>query len=95
MDQDNNVKISDFGCCIHTERLRNTVLGTFEYICTEMVNSESYGFGADVYCLGIVLYELFYFKSPFHAENKDDIISNISKGVISFPDSREVPSAAK
>lgn len=77
MDKDENVKISDFGCCVHSRNPRNTLLGTAEYICPEMIKKISYGCGADVYCLGIVLYELFYFKSPFHAENQKDIISNI------------------
>lgn len=61
-----------------------------------MVKSEPYGTEADVYCLGIVLYELFYFKSPFHASNKDNMFKNIKEGSVKFNEkTRVIPNDAK
>lgn len=69
LDEFYNVKISDFGWCVHQTLERQTFCGTLEYICPEMVNKEKYSHSIDVYCLGIILYELFYFRSPFMAGN--------------------------
>lgn len=36
-----------------------------------MINDEIYGHEVDLYCLGIVTYELFYFQSPFYDKNEE------------------------
>lgn len=51
-----------------------------------MLNKESYEHSIDVYCLGIILYELFYFRSPFLGENQAETIKNIKEGNLIFDD---------
>ena len=36
-DQNYDVKLTDFGCCVHTTKNRNTFCGTVEYLCPEML----------------------------------------------------------
>jgi len=43
-----------------------------EYINPEMLNKLRYSHNIDMYCLGIILYEMFYFKSPFFAETENE-----------------------
>lgn len=36
-----------------------------DYVAPEMLNKEGYSFNADLYSLGIVLYECFFGKTPY------------------------------
>lgn len=62
----NEVKIIDFGWCVHTVKPRLTVCGTLEYLTPEMLFNREYDNSVDVYCLGVILYELLYMRSPFY-----------------------------
>lgn len=101
LDANYNAKISDFGWCIHQASERRTFCGTMEYICPEMLGNNPYHLSVDLYCLGIILFEMFYFKSPFLADNEAETFENITKGVIIFPDHtrggdlQAVPESAK
>jgi len=72
LDKNFNAKISDFGWCVHSQGERKTFCGTMEYINPEMLNKLRYSHNIDMYCLGIILYEMFYFKSPFFAETENE-----------------------
>jgi aurora kinase len=82
----NQMKIIDFGWCVHTVKPRLTVCGTLEYLSPEMLFNREYDNSVDVYCLGIVLYELLYLRSPFYEESEADIMKNIKEGVLLFFD---------
>jgi aurora kinase len=66
MVKDGDVKIIDFGWCVHTFRRRNTFCGTTEYLSPEMLNGGEYDSRLDVYTLGIMMYEMLYQRSPFY-----------------------------
>lgn len=38
-----NVKLSDFGCSVHSTNQRKTVCGTVEYLCPNMISEQVYG----------------------------------------------------
>jgi len=69
IDDDNNIKLCDFGWCVELEGSRSTVCGTYEYMAPELVNEDPYGQSIDVWSLGILLYELLHGYSPFRAKN--------------------------
>jgi hypothetical protein len=49
-----------------------------------------------MYCLKIILYEMFYFKSPFIGSTEEETFLNIKMGVVHFPDeARVIPEPAK
>jgi len=69
--ENNLLKLCDFGWSKElTVNNRSTFCGTMEYMAPEIVGSENYDFGVDVWSLGILLYELIMGHSPFRS-NKD------------------------
>uniref|UniRef100_A0A914QI99 non-specific serine/threonine protein kinase n=1 Tax=Panagrolaimus davidi TaxID=227884 RepID=A0A914QI99_9BILA len=65
------VKIGDLGLSHQfsgKSTMVNTVVGTFYYLSPERSKCEYYGFPADIWSLGCILYELCTFRSPFSGE---------------------------
>lgn len=64
---DNGVlKLSDFGWSVHSENeLRKTFCGTLEYLPPEMVRKRFYDSKIDIWCVGILTYELAVGRTPF------------------------------
>lgn len=61
-----------------------------------MVSKSKYTNKVDIYCAGIVLYELFYFVSPFKGETEEETFKLIEENKIHFNDYiRVVPDLAK
>ena len=68
----NTVKLGDFGISRvleNTQEHAQTVVGTPYYMSPEVCQSSKYTYKADVWSLGVVLYELCAGKRPFIAEN--------------------------
>ncbi|EKF38116.1 serine/threonine protein kinase, putative [Trypanosoma cruzi marinkellei] len=67
-----NVKLGDFGASKLvnlTDPLAKTFIGTPFYLCPELCLGEPYSFGADVWALGVLTYEMYCLKLPFVADN--------------------------
>ena len=63
----NLVKVGDFGVSKIMPapgQLARTAIGTPYYLAPELVNGEQYGFKADMWALGVVLYELMTLRAP-------------------------------
>ena len=71
--KDNHVKIADFGLAKQrgTQSSSNmkTFVGTIQYSCPEIVRNNPYTEKADIWSLGVVLYELATLSPPFTGEN--------------------------
>jgi serine/threonine protein kinase len=67
------VKIMDFGIAHVLGSVRQTreqsIVGTLQYICPELINSKEISPRSDIYSLGILLFELISGQLPFTAEN--------------------------
>lgn len=65
--EDNILKICDFGWCVQNdnESQRNTFCGTLEYMAPEMIQNLPHNHTLDVWCLGILLFELVHGHAPF------------------------------
>lgn len=91
------LKLTDFGWSnyyYHEQGVpRYTMCGTFEYLAPEMVKESGHTPSVDIWCLGILLYEMMCGYTPFKASTKEAVIENISKGKIKFP--RAFPAMAK
>ena len=70
---DSNIcKLCDFGWCVKLDgKQRETFCGTTEYMSPEIVNKVKYSKEIDIWCLGILLYEMIHGYSPFKP-NKEE-----------------------
>lgn len=64
------VKVADFGTANYVDRIhKDTVCGTPEYLCPEMITKQGHNQKVDVWCLGVLMYEMLSGKTPFMVEN--------------------------
>ncbi len=67
------VKVMDFGIAHVLGSVRQTreqsLVGTLQYVCPELINSKEISPRSDIYSLGILLFEIISGKLPFTAEN--------------------------
>lgn len=87
---ENMVKIGDFGFSKeNTENIYNTFCGSPLYMAPEILKYEKYDSKADMWSLGITLYELLYKNHPFvnkNLSNNELIQSIISEKNVDIPE---------
>jgi len=80
LDNAGNVKLMDFGIARPIKRAApgqtqaGFVVGTPQYLSPEQLEGREVDQRADIYAVGVVLYEVFTGKRPFEAENPVQII---------------------
>ena len=64
-------KLCDFGFCAPygDNNQRQTLCGTKEYLAPEVIGSQEQTDKVDIWCLGVLLYELVHKKPPYSADN--------------------------
>ena len=72
-----------------------TFVGTAEYVSPEVIDDQTAGYGADLWAFGIILYQMFYGKTPFKGENTYLTFKNIEKLNISYDKDISIPDNAK
>lgn len=70
LDDNNNIKLADFGWCDYFSLDANfyEICGTYEYMAPEIVKEQPYTEKVDNWSLGVLLYELLHGKSPFYID---------------------------
>nr|XP_012643527.1 aurora kinase C isoform X3 [Microcebus murinus] len=80
------VKIADFGWSVHTPSLRRkTVCGTLDYLPPEMIERKTYGEKVDLWCIGVLCYELLVGNPPFESASHNETYRRILKVDVKFP----------
>lgn len=83
----NQLKIADFGwSVIEQSSKRTTICGTLDYLPPEMVQGQSHDKNVDIWCLGVLCYELLVGKAPFLAPNYNETYQKISKCQYQVPE---------
>ena len=79
LDHNNNAFLTDFGWSnyIINDRKRNTICGTPFYLPPEMVNEKGHDETADIWCIGVLLFELTNGKVPFEGKDVEEVGNNI------------------
>jgi len=84
--KDGYLKIIDFGLSKRIEKEKYstgktlTMCGTPNYIAPEILQSKPYGYEADWWSYGVVLYEIFYGQMPFQGNTPSELFKNILNG---------------
>lgn len=76
-----NCKLCDFGwsCQIDENEYRTTICGTYEYMSPEIVNQTTHTNKVDIWCLGMMLYEMLHGDSPFQVKSVNEIKKCLDK----------------
>lgn len=75
LDENFNLKLCDFGWAteMDSETPRYSVCGTFEYMPPEVAHQDKHTLAADMWSLGILLYEMLHGHAPFKANSLEEI----------------------
>jgi len=86
IDKSGNFKLCDFGFCAPYgfDNPRQTLCGTKEYLAPEVIDSEEQDDKLDIWCLGILLYELIHKRTPYNAKNVMQLQREIRTQTISY-----------
>ncbi|XP_021729694.1 CBL-interacting serine/threonine-protein kinase 6-like [Chenopodium quinoa] len=94
LDQDDNLKITDFGLSAFFEEEENnqvllrTTCGTPHYVAPEVVSKRGQGYDgskADIWSCGVILFVLLAGYLPFHDENIMQMYRKVYKGDFTCP----------
>ena len=67
--------------------------GTVEYLAPEVADSREYDFAVDMWCVGVLAYEMLTGGSPFFDERGEGaILERIREGAVAYPRERFGPS---
>ena len=77
-----NIKLGDFGFSKMVNKLANinlndTICGSPLYMAPEILRSDKYDNTGDIWSLGVVIYELYFGKHPYHCKTKEELYQKI------------------
>ena len=80
LDENNQAKLTDFGWSnyLNSNHKRNTLCGTPIYLSPEVINQKGHDEKVDIWCIGVLIFELTTGKSPFQGDN----ITNLKKNIL-------------
>lgn len=84
-----NVKIADFGFCKPLENQNDmvaTMLGSPIYMAPEVIKGETYTNKADIWSLGVVLFQMLFGKCPFESKSIAKLIKMLEDEDVVIPD---------
>lgn len=86
VNDDDVLKIADFGWCAVSSEIRLTFCGTLDYLAPEMILAKGHDHTLDVWSAGVLLYEMVVGRPPFQSTNHGQLISKILKLELNFPE---------
>ena len=74
-----NAKLCDFGWAVHLDDYKSRFdgAGTFEYMSPECLRGQMQDQSADIWSLGILVYELYHGNEPFTGKTSQEILHSI------------------
>ncbi len=95
LDAQNKIKLTDFGWSNYIEDsgVRSTFCGTPVYLAPEMIKESGHDHNLDIWCIGILMFELLTGNIPFQGSDQQSLNGNILKNKIVWP--RDMDLSAK
>lgn len=86
IDSQKNFKLCDFGfsALFDNGENRQTLCGTKEYLAPEVISSDYQSDKVDIWCMGVLLYELIHKRPPFNARNIVQMLDEIKLRKFTF-----------
>ena len=87
LDQGMVAKLTDFGWSnyMQGDMKRTTVCGTPVYLAPEIINNQGHDEHVDIWCIGVLLFELMAGYSPWQGSDVQTVKYNISRLKIQWP----------
>jgi|JI6StandDraft_1071083.scaffolds.fasta_scaffold10719_5 serine/threonine protein kinase len=82
------LKLGDFGFCKNLKEdndMTATMLGSPIYMAPEVLKGDSYTTKADIWSLGVVLFEMLYGFCPFETGSIAQLIAKVTTTCVQFP----------
>lgn len=80
------VKICDFGWSIKSKEPLYLLCGTTDYLCPEIVSNKPYNYKCDIWCIGVLMYEMICGDAPFVARTYKQTYERIQKCDLKIPE---------
>lgn len=87
LDAEGNASLADYGISkiVREGEKTKSFVGTPDYVAPEIVLQKGHNKSVDVWCLGIILYEMVYGIPPFYNKQQNVMLNNIIKKSPTFP----------
>ena len=87
IDKNGVIKLTDFGWSnyVDSKEIRRTYCGTPVYLAPEMIKENGHDEHLDIWCIGVLLFELLTGNVPFKGKDIDSLNNNILSLKISWP----------
>lgn len=85
---DGKIKLADFGFCkqlLKEEDIGNSIIGTPAYMAPEIIQGHTYDYRADLWSLGIILYQMVYGFLPYEDKGMARLGKLIKNTKLKFP----------
>ena len=88
IDIDGHIRIADFGLSkvIPKTQRSYSFCGSPEYMCPEMLQNSGHDRKVDIYCIGVLLYEMLTGLPPFYCKEPNDMYDKILNEKVKYPD---------
>jgi serine/threonine protein kinase len=86
-DDNRTLKITDFGFArdLPDNVMTETLCGSPLYMAPEIFLSSTYSTKADLWSLGVILYQSLYGRPPFNSKNQVELVHDLRNGGITYP----------
>jgi serine/threonine protein kinase len=80
------IKLCDFGFCAPygMGEERQTLCGTKEYLCPEIILGQQQNEKVDIWCLGVLLFEMLHKRIPFNGQSIPQLMASIKEMKVCF-----------
>ena len=88
INSNGDIKVADFGFCkalCSSDEMTRTMVGSPIYMAPEILKGQNYTIKADIWSMGVCLYEMLFGCCPFEGRNIAELIGEVSTRSLRIP----------